>query len=42
MLRDTEYLYLPLSSTTFFNSGYYSTRAPMDLSLLRDGVNYKF
>ncbi len=37
-----EYLYLPLSSTTFFNSGYYSTRAPMDLSLLRAGVNYKF
>lgn len=37
-----EYLYLPLASTTFFNSGLYSTRAPVDLSLLRAGLNYKF
>ncbi len=37
-----EYLYLPLSSTTFFSSPTYSTRAPMDMSLLRAGVNYKF
>ncbi len=37
-----EYLYLPLSNTNFFNSPLYSTRAPVDLSLLRAGVNYKF
>ena len=37
-----EYLYLPLSSTTYFSSSLYSTRAPVDLSLLRAGVNYKF
>jgi outer membrane immunogenic protein len=37
-----EYLYLPLSSTTYFNSTFYSTRAPVDMSLLRAGVNYKF
>ena len=37
-----EYLYLPLSSTTYFNSWLYSTRAPVDLSLLRAGLNYKF
>jgi outer membrane immunogenic protein len=37
-----EYLYLPLSSTSFFNPPYYLTRAPVDLSLLRARVNYKF
>ena len=37
-----EYLYLPLSSTTYFSSPLYSTRAPVDLSLLRAGVNCKF
>jgi outer membrane immunogenic protein len=37
-----EYLYLPLSSTTYFSSPFYSTRTPVDLSLLRGGVNYKF
>ncbi len=37
-----EYLYLPLPSTTYFSSTFYSTRAPVDLSLLRLGVNYKF
>ncbi len=37
-----EYLYLPLSSTTYFNSTAFSTRAPVDVSLLRAGLNYKF
>ena len=37
-----EYLYLPLSDATYFNTPWYSTRAPVDLSLLRAGVNYKF
>ncbi len=37
-----EYLYLPLGSTTYFNSTAFSTRAPVDVSLLRAGLNYKF
>jgi outer membrane immunogenic protein len=37
-----EYLYLPLSSTTYFSSTFWSTRAPVDVSLLRAGLNYKF
>jgi outer membrane immunogenic protein len=37
-----EYLYLPLSSTTYFGSTAWSERAPEDVSLLRAGLNYKF
>ncbi len=37
-----EYLYLPLSSTTYFGSTIWSVRAPDDVSLLRAGLNYKF
>lgn len=37
-----EYLYLPLSDATYFNSPFYSSRAPVDMSLLRAGLNYKF
>lgn len=37
-----EYLYLPLSSTTYFGSTVWSERAPVDVSLLRAGLNYKF
>jgi len=37
-----EYLYLPLSSTTTFGSTVWSERAPVDVNLLRAGLNYKF
>ncbi len=37
-----EYLYLPLSSATYFGSTVWSERAPDDVSLLRAGLNYKF
>jgi outer membrane immunogenic protein len=37
-----EYLYLPLSSTSYFTSTPWSQRAPDDISLLRVGLNYKF
>jgi hypothetical protein len=41
-LRRSSTFYLPLSSTTYFGSTVWSERAPVDVNLLRAGLNYKF